>query len=157
MLFLLETMNVFHAVPGSALLGLALVALGVRSVFGRLHDGGLDGMKGTPGYELGVLRAVRGSVWLIAVGLLLLLVSFHLVDWDYSWPWLIILAGVMMLLHRAAYNTAAAGAVYGPPQATPQQPQPEPPISAAAASDPASRVYVTPPPGSSTGSHEGGL
>ena len=53
--------------------------------------------------------------WRSRDGVLLLLDAFHLIPWHRSWPVFIIVAGVMALLQRAAYNSAAAPSMY-PPQ-----------------------------------------
>jgi len=116
MLFLLGTMGIFNAIPGSALVGLVLLMLGIWIFLRRMTDSGLSlAYDGTPAYHFRVLRALRGAVWLIALGILSLLASFRLVSWEYSWPWLIILAGIMMLLQRAAYTSAVYAAQFTPP------------------------------------------
>ena len=132
MVFLLGTLGIFNAVPGSALLGVTLLVLGVWIFLHRMMDSGQTlAYDGSPVYHLRVLRALRGSVWLMALGILSLLDSFRLVRWYASWPWFIILAGVMMLMQRTAYNSAAAAAAYGPPippiPTTPAEPKATPP------------------------------
>jgi hypothetical protein len=117
MVFLLGTLGIFSAVPGSAIVGVTLLVLGVWIFLRRmLETGSTLEYDGTPGYHLRLLRALRVSVWLVVIGIISLLDSFRLVHWDNQWPWLIILAGVMMLLQRTAYNSAA-GAAYTPPTA----------------------------------------
>jgi hypothetical protein len=74
---------------------------------------------GTPGYSLRVLRALRLSVWIALVGILLILSAFHLPSWSHGWPWFIILAGVMALLERASYNSAAAATYAHAPSTMP--------------------------------------
>jgi hypothetical protein len=116
MLFLLGTLGIFNAVPGSALLGVTFLVLGVWIFLRRMMETGLSFTDdGTPGYQMRLLRALRGSVWLIALGVFSLLDSFRLVSWSSSWPWFIILAGVMMLLQRTVYNHAAAHVQTAPP------------------------------------------
>ena len=117
MIFLLGTLGIFSAVPGSAIVGVTLLVLGVWIFLRRMLETGSSlEPDGTSAYNLRVLRALRKSIWLIAIGIISLLDSFHIVHWDNQWPWLIILAGIMMLLQRAAHNAAAAS--YMPP-ATP--------------------------------------
>ena len=109
MFFLLSTMGIFHAVPGSALLGVALLVIGAWTFLRRMTCSGQSlTYDGTAAYNLRVLRALRGSIWLILFGILALLNSFRLASWNYSWPWIIIVAGLMMLLERIVAQTAAA-------------------------------------------------
>jgi TM2 domain-containing membrane protein YozV len=111
MFFLLSTMGVFHAVPRTALLGVVLLALGAWAFLRRMTCTGQPlAYDGTAAYNLRVLRALRGSVWLIVFGILALLDSFHLASWSDSWPWIIIVVGVMMLLERTVAHSAAAAA-----------------------------------------------
>ncbi len=112
LVFLLGTMNVFRAIPGFALIGALLLILGGWIFVRRMTDTGQSlAYDASPDYTLRVLRALQGSVWLLAVGVLTLLHSFRIVSWYYSWPCLIILGGLMMILQRAAYNAAAAAYV----------------------------------------------
>ena len=135
MIFLLGTMGIFSAIPGSALVGMVLLMLGIWIFLRRMTDSGLSlAYDGTPAYHFRVLRACRGAVWLIALGILSLLASFRLVSWEYSWPWLIILAGVMMLLQRAAWNSAAYAAQFTPP--APVSPSPSTPVEEASTTEP---------------------
>jgi hypothetical protein len=109
MFFLLSTLGVLHAVAGPALVGVMLLVLGVWNFLRRMTAaGGTLANDGTPAYNYRVLRCLRGSVWLIAIGVLFLLDSFRLVSWSSSWPFLIILVGLMMVLERIATNSAAA-------------------------------------------------
>jgi len=116
MIFLLGTLGIFNAVPGSAFVGVTLLVIGIWLFLRRMTETGLPlAPDGTPGYQFRVLRALRGAIWLIAVGILSLLDSFRILYWSNSWPWIIILVGVFMILQRAAYNHAAAAAYVPPP------------------------------------------
>jgi hypothetical protein len=67
-------------------------------------------------YQIRVFRALRGSVWVILVGVIFLLATFDILSWGHSWPLFIIVAGLMTLLERAAYSHATpAGYPYPPP------------------------------------------
>ena len=119
MIFLLGTMGIFNAVPGSALVGVILLVLGVWIFLRRMLESGASlAFDGTSGYQLRLFRALRGSIWLIAFGVFALLLSFRLVSWYYSWPWLIIFLGVWLIVQRAAYN-AAVSAIPMPPRYAP--------------------------------------
>lgn len=129
--FLLGTTGIFRHVSAGIFVGALLIGLAVWLFLRLMTDTGLGlGDDGTPGYRLRLLRALRPSVWLMLFGVLSLLNDLHWLRWEYSWPWLIILAGVMMLLNRAAYNSAAMAAMYAPAAVA----APEPPGAAAVAS-----------------------
>jgi TM2 domain-containing membrane protein YozV len=107
-IFLLTTTGIFNGFPGEALVGCVLLGLGVWIFLHRMMDSGSTlGNDGTPTYPLRLLRALRFSVWLDLLGVLFLLDAFHILTWHYSWPFLIILPGVMALLQNAAYRAAA--------------------------------------------------
>lgn len=107
--FLLGTTGIFRHVSPGIIVGSVLIGLAVWLFLRLMTDTGLGlGDDGTPGYRLRLLRALRPSVWLMLFGVLSVLNDLHWVRWEYSWPWIIIVAGVMMLLNRAAYNSAAA-------------------------------------------------
>ncbi len=113
--FLLSSLHVFSAIPGEAVVGTILLGVGAWVFFRRMTETGASlSDDGSPNYRFRVLRALKGSVWLAAIGFLFLLSAFHLLRWDYSWPFLIILAGVMMIVQRAFYNSAANAATYQP-------------------------------------------
>ncbi len=125
-IFLLGTTGIFHYVSAGVFIGLLLLGLGVWVFIRRMTDTGLGlGNDGSAGYQFRLVRALKPSVWLILLGLLSLLNEFRIVRWEYSWPWMVIVAGIMMLLNRAAYNTAAA-AMYPPP--VPAEPTPPPAV-----------------------------
>ncbi len=108
-LFLLGTTGLFHRVSAGIFVGLLLIGFGVWVFFRIMTEAG-QGLSsdGTPEYQLRLIRAIKPAVWLILFGLLSLLNDLHFIRWEYSWPWIIIVAGVMMLLTRAAYNSATA-------------------------------------------------
>jgi hypothetical protein len=108
-IFLLTTTGLFNGFPGEALVGCVLFGLGAWFFLRRMMDTGATLVTdGTAGYTLRVVTALRFSVWFAALGALFLLDAFHLLPWRHSWPLLIILAGVMAILQRAAYQALAA-------------------------------------------------
>jgi hypothetical protein len=108
-IFLLSTTGIFHMVFGWSLVGFVLIGLAVWVFLRRMLDSGASVANDhTAGYPLRVVRALGPSVWLFLIGVLLLLDAFQIVPWHRSWPLFIILAGVMALLQRAAWNSAAA-------------------------------------------------
>ena len=127
--FLLSSLHVFNAIPGEALIGVILIAIGAWIFFRRMTDTGQTiAPDGSQMYQLRVLRALRGSLWLIAPGILWLLDAFQILRFSYTWPALIILAGVMMIISRMIFSSAATAAFYAEPTSTPSTPsQPVPP------------------------------
>ena len=158
MLFLLGTMGLFNALPGPSLVGVILLGIGVWIFLRRMTETGMTlSDDGSANYQLRVLRAFKGSIWLIFIGILVLLDAFRLVRWSYSWPTIIILAGVMMIIQRTVYANAAA-AVYAP--VTPSQTVPPFEVGSAAAG---TSSHVVPPAEpaatttqTTTDTHEGG-
>jgi hypothetical protein len=67
---------------------------------------------------------LRGSVWVVLIGVMFLLSTFDILSWGRSWPLFIIVAGLMTIFERTAYSNAAASMpVYPtPPPASPPAP-----------------------------------
>ena len=123
--FLLTTTGIFNGFPAEALVGCIMLGLCVWVFLRRMMETGASlASDGTPAYTFRVLRALRVSIWLGALGLLFLLDAFHILTWHHSWPLFIILAGVMALLQRAVYQTASVP--YAPPVSAPVHPTTEP-------------------------------
>jgi Domain of unknown function (DUF5668) len=74
-------------------------------------------------------RGIMGSVVLMTVGALFLLENFHLhdLDWDHTWPLLLIVIGVMLMLQRTAPTEGHIQPFAGQPFPTPPIP-PVPPM-----------------------------
>lgn len=111
--FLLGTTGLFRGFPGVALVGFVLLGLGVWIFLRRMTATG-EGIAydGTQAYQHRVIRALRGSAWLVVLGILSLLDTFGLVRWHNSWPWLLILFGLMALLQRSVYNASIEAQMY---------------------------------------------
>jgi hypothetical protein len=65
------------------------------------------------------IRRLRGAAFLILVGVLALLNQEHILTWDQSWPFFLILAGILMLLERAAWTADVRDQQSMPNAATP--------------------------------------
>ncbi|QHN02237.1 hypothetical protein FTO74_01735 [Granulicella sp. WH15] len=128
--FLIGNSGLFHGLPPTAVVGVGMIGLSIWIFIRKMTAAGA-GIEddGSPMYRVRVLRALRGSVWVLLVGVLLLLNSLHWIEWERSWPYFIILAGVMAVLERTAYNAAAAEAYRYPPAGYPPSapPSPNPP------------------------------
>jgi len=123
-LFLIGNSGFFHAFPMHRIIPFFLIGLGVWLF---IHKMTLSGPSmsddGTPYYRVRFFSALRGSVWVILVGIMFLLSSFGILSWGRSWPLFIIVAGLMTFFERTAYSSAAAaGPMYPPPSTPPAQP-----------------------------------
>jgi hypothetical protein len=67
-----------------------------------------------------LIRRLRGPAFLLLVGVNALLAQAHILGWGSSWPFYLILAGVIALAERAAL--AADGGVPQPPYSGPAYP-----------------------------------
>jgi hypothetical protein len=75
-----------------------------------------------------MIRRLRGPAFLLLVGINALLAQAHILGWGKSWPFYLILWGVMMLAERAALAAEGGYPTYpGAPYAGPIQPGPVPP------------------------------
>jgi len=114
-IFLLTTTGIFSGFPGEALVGVVLLGIGAWVFLRRMTEAGLPiASDGSAAYTLRVLRALKWSIWLAAIGILNLLDAFHILTWHYTWPFLVILLGVVILVQRTAYQ-----AVYNQAYANP--------------------------------------
>ena len=95
-----------------------LIGLGAWMFFRRMQCSGTglsDDHSAT--YRWRVVRALRGSAWVILLGVMCLLNEWNIMRWHRSWPLWIIMAGVLALAERTAWSHAAAEN-YGAPAAT---------------------------------------
>jgi hypothetical protein len=119
--FLIGNSGIFHFMIFRHFAPFLLIGFGVWLFIRKMTDTGASLQDdGTSGYRLRVFRALRGSIWVILVGVIFLLADLNILSWGRSWPLFIILAGLMTFLERAAYNNAAAATPYPYQQATPQ-------------------------------------
>ncbi len=127
-IFLVGNAGFFHHFPIHRIIPFFLIGLGVWLFVHKMTGTG-NGLTddGTPAYQYRLFAALRGSIWVILVGVLFLLDSFDILSWGHSWPLLIIVAGLMAVFQRVSYNSAAAVAY--PYPAPPTAPPPAPPSS----------------------------
>ena len=86
------------------------------------------------------IRRLRGPAFLLLVGALALLNQLDILDWGQSWPFFLILGGVLLLAERAALATEGypqgpyPGQPYtGPAAGSSLQRAPQAPIASASA------------------------
>jgi len=87
-----------------------------------------------------VIRAIRGPITLITLGVLFALQNFTRFGFDQTWPVLLIVFGLLSLMQRGA----------APPRAHQMPPMPPPPPRGYASTGYAQSSYAQPPAGSST-------
>jgi hypothetical protein len=106
-LFFIGSSGAFHRFPTQRLIPFFILAIGVWIFVGKMTSSGL-GMTddGSPAYRLRLFRALRGSIWVILVGVLFFLDTFDILSWAHSWPLFIIVAGLMMVFRGSAYASA---------------------------------------------------
>lgn len=115
-IFLVGNSGMFHGYSAHWFIPLLLIGFGVWQFVHKMTETGPLADDGTAAYKFRLFHALRGSIWIMLVGLLFLLDSSHILSWGRSWPLFIIVAGVMAVLQRAAFTRAAAiGYPYTPP------------------------------------------
>jgi hypothetical protein len=93
------------------------------------------------------IRRMRGAAWLILIGVLALLNQWRILSWNKSWPFFLIVAGLLALAERAAWtadvreqqaaqNFVAVG--------QPGQPMPPNPVTSGSWTTPAADVGEQP-------------
>jgi hypothetical protein len=50
------------------------------------------------------IRRLRGAIILILIGVLALLNQWHVMNWDTSWPLILIVIGLLMVAERAVWS-----------------------------------------------------
>jgi hypothetical protein len=126
-LFLIGNAGLFHTFPIHRLVPFFLIGLGVWLFVRKMTDTGTGlADDGTPDYQFRLFRALRGSVWIILIGILFLLDSFGILSWGHSWPVIIIVAGLMAIFQRTSYSSVMA-TPYPYPYPTPPPAPPPPP------------------------------
>jgi hypothetical protein len=119
-IFLFGNMGIFHGFPVHRLFPFFLIGLGVWLFVHRMTATGTTlADDGTALYRIRLMMALRGSVWVVLVGIMFLLSSFHILSWGSSWPLFIIVAGVMILAEKTIYNPAGAPPAYPVPPVPP--------------------------------------
>lgn len=122
--------NSVHGYPMHWFVPLLLIGFGVWLFVRKMTETGPLADDGTALYRVRLFHALRGSIWIILVGVLFLLDTAHILSWGRSWPLFIIAAGLMAVFHRASYSGMSAA----PP--SPYNPY----------ANPYAGSYTTPPP-----------
>jgi hypothetical protein len=123
-LFLIGNAGLFRTFPIHHIVPVLLIAFGVWLFVRKMTDSGAGFVDdGTPGYQFRLFRALRGSIWIILIGILFELDSLGVLSWAHSWPVILIVAGLMAVFQRISYSAAMA-APYPYPPAPPISPTP---------------------------------
>jgi hypothetical protein len=132
-LFLLSTTGLSHVFSGSLLIGLGLAGFGAYNFTRRYLDYGPapGAFESHDDHMLRLIRALRGSIWIMLVGLMMILNGARILTWGRSWPLFLIASGVLRLMERSFYSSRVnqqAGPAYTAPTqpVTPPQPAPRP-------------------------------
>jgi len=137
-IFLIGNSGIFHSLPMHFILPIFLIGLGVWIFVHRMTGTGATlSDDGTAFYRRRLFCALRGSAWVILVGVLFLLSNFHILSWGHSWPLFIILAGLLTFFERTV-NASAVPAYPAPPYQAP------PPASSSTSIVPSSAGEETP-------------
>jgi hypothetical protein len=121
--FLIANTGLFRGFPARYFTPFLLIGFAVWLFVRKMTSYGTLEDDGTPMYRMRVFNALRGPIWIALVGIMFLLHDFNILSWGHSWPLFIIVAGLMTILQRAAFNNAAfAGYPYQQP--TPPAPPP---------------------------------
>jgi cell wall-active antibiotic response 4TMS protein YvqF len=125
-LFLIGNAGFLHSFPIHYIFPFVLIGFGVWLFVRKMTDTGSSlSDDGTPAYQYRLFRALRGSIWVILVGILFLLDQHTNISWGRSWPLFIIVAGLMAIFQRTSYNSAMATPYpYAPPPVAPVTPPP---------------------------------
>jgi hypothetical protein len=126
-IFLLGTTRVFSLFPPEALVGTVLLGFAAWIFLRRMTEFGAPVTNDfNPGYSYRLLCAIKAAVWFALPGSLLLLDGFDILRWSHSWPFFLIIPGIIAILDRVAAQSAAATPYPTPaPTATPA-PDPDP-------------------------------
>jgi B-box zinc finger/Domain of unknown function (DUF5668) len=125
-LFLIGNSSIFHGFPVHRIVPFLLIGFGVWLFVRKMTDTGTSlADDGTPAYRYRLFCALRGSIWVVLVGVLFLLDSFDILSWGHSWPLFIIIAGLMTIFRRVSYPVSAYP--YPNPYAAPPSPPPAAP------------------------------
>lgn len=134
-LFLMGNSRLFYGFQMHWIIPFLLIGFGVWLFVQRMTASGASlADDGTAMYRARALHALQGPVWIVLVGVMFLLDSFHILSWGRSWPLFIIMAGVLAVLRRSAFSGAYPAYVH---------PQPPPPDVAAPPTPPASSTETS--------------
>ena len=115
-IFLLATTGLFNSFNfrPEAILGTVLIGVAAWVFLARMTSGGKTlSTDHSPTYTVRLLKALMVTLWIALLGVLFLLDGLNILSWHHSWPFLIILPGVLALLRRAFDQALAAS--YVPP------------------------------------------
>ncbi|MBS1823487.1 MAG: hypothetical protein JST61_16200 [Acidobacteria bacterium] len=111
MLFLVGNSGIFRGFPMHVVFPLFLILLGVWIFYNKMTATGATlADDGSAFYRLRLFSALRGSIWVILVGVMFFLADFHILSFGRSWPLFIIVAGLLVLAEKTVYSSVATPA-----------------------------------------------
>ena len=153
---LLGSLHSFAFLEGEVTGGIFLIGLSAFMFYRRQVTNSALFPAGSAAARWNLIRASRGAGVLFIVGLLTVLQGLHVVNWEASWPFLLIFLGVMALAERFAMNGMnAAGYPGGYPAGYPPQPSATPEEPVVETSSPTSIVPRVTRPGNDLTDREG--
>ena len=111
---LLGSMRTFAFLEGEATGGLFLLGLSGFLFWRRYSANRSLYPAGSTAARWNMLRESRGAATVGVVGLLTLLQGLHVVNWENSWPFLLIFLGLFILVERLAMNGMQSIPPYAP-------------------------------------------
>ena len=134
-LFLIGNVGWFHGFSAHLFLPFLLIGFGVWQFVRKMTEFGTPlADDGSAAYRIRLFHALRSSMWIILVGVLFLLDSYHILSFGHSWPLLIIAGGLMAIFQRTAFMHATAPP-YPYQPAAPIVPPVPPPVAPVVSSD----------------------
>jgi hypothetical protein len=125
-IFLLGNIPGLSIIRGRLLVPILLIGGGVWLFVRRMVDSGAGFENdGTGYYQWRLHRAIRGSVWLVFIGVIFLLHALRILTFAHSWPLFLIGGGVLLFFKRAMYP----GYGYGYPPYPGTTPPPAAPVT----------------------------
>jgi hypothetical protein len=115
-LFLIGNAGIFRGFPVHRFFPFLLIGFGFWLFIHKMTLSG-NGLSddGSAYYRMRLFSALRGSVWIILVGVMFLLSEFNILGWGRSWPLFIIVAGLMTIFERTSYSRVSAPYYPAPP------------------------------------------
>jgi hypothetical protein len=119
--FLLGTMNIFSSRWLAGGWPFLLIGLGIWMFVRKMQEAGVGlADDGSATYRWYVVRCLKGPAFLMLTGVLALMDTWNVLSWGKSWPFYIIVLGLLVIAERVTYGNAQAEGCSMPPAPGPQ-------------------------------------